>query len=132
MVPEISKLCRIALCIAVTSVECERSFSTHNKIKSKFRSSLKTENLNYLMNIHVSSEELETYNPEKAVKIWKIKKKRRQGILFQPYKAYLLNSIYPFYAGGHFHCYMLDESICHFWVSGLFCHFSSIFDRKSC
>lgn len=85
MLPEFSKLCRIALCIAVTSVECERSFSTQNKIKNKFRSSLKTENLNYLINIHMSSEELETYNPEKAVKIWKIKKTRRQGRLFQPY-----------------------------------------------
>ena len=25
--------------------------------------------------------------------------------------------------GGLFHCYVLDESICHFRVSGLFCHF---------
>ena len=32
MVPEFSTLCRIALCIAVTSVECERSFSTQKKI----------------------------------------------------------------------------------------------------
>lgn len=87
ILPEFSKLCRIALCIVVTSVECERSFSTQNKIKNKFRSSLKTENLNYLINIHMSSEELETYDPEKAVKLWKIKKKRRKGRLFQPYKA---------------------------------------------
>ena len=87
MVPEFSKLCRIALCIAVTSVECKRSFSTQNKIKNKFRSSLKTENLNYFIKIHISSEELETYNPEKTADIWKIKKKTRQGRLFQPYKA---------------------------------------------
>ena len=59
------------------------------KIRSKANSEvlLKTENLNYLIKIHMSSEELETYNPEKAVKIWKIKMKRRQGRLLQPYKA---------------------------------------------
>ena len=75
--------------IVVTSVECERSFSAQNKIKNKFRSSLKTENLNYLINIHMSSEDLETYtgNPVMAVKLWKIKKKRRKGRLFQPCKA---------------------------------------------
>ena len=86
LLPEFSKLCRLALCIAVTSVECERSFSTQNKIKNKFRSSLKTENLNGLINIHMSSEELEEYNPANAVKLWRMKK-RREGRLTQPYKA---------------------------------------------
>lgn len=33
MLPEFSKLCTIALCVSVTSVECERSFSTQNRIK---------------------------------------------------------------------------------------------------
>ena len=27
-------------------------------------------------------------------------------------------SIYPLYTDRHFHCYMLDESICHFWKLG--------------
>ena len=40
----------------------------------------------------------------------------------------------PLYTGGFFHCYILDESICHFRVSGLFCLFYStcIFDGNSC
>ena len=67
--PEFSKRCRIAICIAVTSVQCERSFSTQNKIKNKFRSSLKTENLNCLINIHMISEELKKYNTAKAVEL---------------------------------------------------------------
>ena len=33
----------------------------------------------------------------------------------------------PLYAGGRFHCYMLDESICHFWDVGSFCRFYSFF-----
>ena len=39
--------------------------------------------------------------------------------------------INPLYTSGLFQHYMLDESICHLGVSGLFCHFNSIFDRKS-
>ena len=35
--------------------------------------------------------------------------------------------INPLYTGGLFHCYMLDESICHLKLSGLFCGFYSIF-----
>ena len=35
--PNMAKIGAIALCMQVTSVECERSFSTQNRIKSKFR-----------------------------------------------------------------------------------------------
>ena len=34
--PNMAKLGTIALCMQVTSVECERSFSTQNRIKCKF------------------------------------------------------------------------------------------------
>ena len=47
--------------------------------------------------------------------------------------AYMDNVVLnPLYTGGLFHCYMLDESICHLGMSGLFCFFYSIFDGKSC
>ena len=35
----------------------------------------------------------------------------------------------PLYTGGLFHCYMLDDSICHFGVSGLSLY--SIFDGNN-
>ena len=38
----------------------------------------------------------------------------------------------PWYTGELFHCYMLKDFICHLGVSGLFCHFYSTFDGKSC
>lgn len=87
MMPELAKLCTIALCISVTSVECERSFSAQNRIKSKYRCSLKTENLSNLLNIQMNSATLTDYDPRKAVKLWMAKKKRRLGRLCQPYKA---------------------------------------------
>ena len=34
--------------------------------------------------------------------------------------------------GGLFHCYMLNESICHFRGVGVYFHFYSIFHRKLC
>lgn len=87
MFPEFSKLCTIALCISVTSVECERSFSTQNRIKSKYRSSLKTENLNNLITIVLNENSLTTFNPRDSIALWDAKKRRRRSRLIQPYKA---------------------------------------------
>ena len=39
-------------------------------------------------------------------------------------------SFNPLYTGGLFYCFMLDESIVILGVSGLVCHFYSIFDEK--
>ena len=44
--PNVSKLATIAVCLQPTSVECERSFSTQTRLKSKFRVSLATDTLN--------------------------------------------------------------------------------------
>ena len=43
----------------------------------------------------------------------------------------ILSKINPLYTSRLFHYYMLDESICHFRVLGLFCHFYSILDGNS-
>ena len=43
----------------------------------------------------------------------------------------ILKSFNPLYTGELCHCYTLDESICHFRDSGLFCRFYSIFDGNS-
>ena len=51
--PEISRLCRTALCIPVTRVDCERRFSMQNKIKVKAWTSLNPETLETLMKLAV-------------------------------------------------------------------------------
>ena len=44
VLPNMSILASIGLFIQLTSVECERKFSVQNKMKSKFRASLKADN----------------------------------------------------------------------------------------
>lgn len=60
MFPRFSKLCTCttAICISVTSVECERRLSTQNRIKSKYRSSIMTENLNNLITFVLNENSL--------------------------------------------------------------------------
>lgn len=84
--PEFSKLCKIALCISVTSVECERSFSVQNRIKCKYRSSLKAEGLDNLITIQMCKVDVRSFVPTRAVRLWHSKKKRRVARLCQEYK----------------------------------------------
>ena len=80
-------LFKIALCFSVTSIECERSFSVHNRIKNKYRGSIKSEKLDTLISIAMSKVELTSFNPNKAIRLWLAKTKRRKSRLCQEYKA---------------------------------------------
>ena len=81
--PEISRLCRIALCVPVTSVACERGFSLQNKIKVKARTSLNPESLETLMKLAVGPS-IEEFPYERAIRHWNNEKKRRLARLYQP------------------------------------------------
>ena len=83
--PEISRLCKIAMCIPVSSVACERGFSLQNKIKVKARTSLTPEALDMLMKL-ATGPEIETFPYELAVRHWNKEKKRRLARLYQPKK----------------------------------------------
>ena len=85
IMPNFSKLCKIALCLCITSVECEISFSTQNRIKNKFRCSLKPEQLDILMRISLIGPSVENYNVVPAIQLWK-QKTRRTSRLMQPYQ----------------------------------------------
>lgn len=86
VMPNVSILASIALCMQLTSVECERSFSIQNKLKSKFRASLKAEKLDCLMKINMVGQSLEKYDPDPAINHWLTKRKRRKRRLFAEYK----------------------------------------------
>ena len=54
-----TKLSQIALSFCLTGVVCERSFSVQNRLKSKFRCSLKEEKLDCLMFMKIEGLEME-------------------------------------------------------------------------
>ena len=70
----------------LTSVECERSFSVQNKLKTKHRASVGSEKLNTLMTIYMLGPPAELYDPTPAISYWLRKKKRRKGRLFSEYR----------------------------------------------
>ena len=80
-------LCKVALCMTLTSVEFVRTFSTQNRLKSKHRSSLLSVCVDTLMNISMCGPSLPDFNPIKPVQLWYAKKKSRKGRLSQEYNA---------------------------------------------
>ena len=84
--PNCAKLVEIALCMQPTSVECERSFSTYNRLKTKHRAPIKSEKLNTLMTICMLGPSATEYDPSPAIVHWLRKKKRRKRRLFSEFK----------------------------------------------
>ena len=81
-----AKLSVIALCMQLTSVACERSFSVQNKLKTKHRASVESEKLNTLMTMYMMGPPAELYDPTPAISYWLRKKKRWKGRHFREYK----------------------------------------------
>lgn len=86
IMPEFSKLAVIALCLSLTSVECERSFSTQNRLKSRYRASVKADQLDVMMKISMLGPDPKEFNPYQAIRLWANKKKRRRGRLYAEYR----------------------------------------------
>ena len=57
-------------------------------------------------------------------------------VLMSPLRMFILvkkyNLLNQLYTGRFFHCYMVESPIVILGMSGLFCHFYSNFDGKSC
>ena len=87
LMPNAYVLACIGICMQLTSVECERSFSVQNHIKSKFRASLKSEKLDCLLKINILGPALEKYEPDTAIMHWLRNKKKRKKRFFASYKA---------------------------------------------
>jgi hypothetical protein len=82
MMPNMAKLAAIALCLQPTSVECERSFSTQNRLKCKLRASLGSEKLNTLMIISMLGPSLKMFDATSSIVYWLRQKRRRKSRLF--------------------------------------------------
>ena len=75
----IIKLIQIVYCILFSSVECERSFSRQNKIKTKDRNLLTTDTLDMLMRIFLEGPKSKNFNYTRVFTIWS-NQKRCTGI----------------------------------------------------
>lgn len=85
ILPNFAILANIALCMQLTSVDCERSFSTQNRLKSKYRAALGSEKLDILLTISMIGPDVTNFNLEPAITHW-LRKKRRKNRLFADYK----------------------------------------------
>ena len=70
--PQLSRLASIALIIPVSTAECERCFSSMNRIKTDLRNRLNTSTLCQIlvMRIVLEGGELEKFDFVKAAEIW--------------------------------------------------------------
>ena len=62
--------------LPLSSVECERSFSKMNLIKTKLRNQLEEDTLDNLMFISIVGKDIEKMNFNVPIENWKIGKKR--------------------------------------------------------
>lgn len=71
--PNMLKLVTLALTMPLSTAVCERGFSKHNLIKTRYRARLKTQNVATLMKMSLDTPDLasmDTFNFTKAFEIW--------------------------------------------------------------
>ncbi|CAM4610200.1 unnamed protein product [Leuciscus chuanchicus] len=66
----INKVVKLSLTLPLSSAACERGLSHLNIIKTKYRSRLSHARLSALMQIHLSTQTTETFDPKHAVDLW--------------------------------------------------------------
>lgn len=75
--PNMTTLLKCCFVIPMTSVKCERGFSTQNRIKSNFRTSLECKTLDDLMRISEDGPDPDEMDFNRALKYWKKEKVRQ-------------------------------------------------------
>lgn len=75
--PCLSKLASIALTLPISTADCERGFSTMNRIKTNPRNRLKTTTLDMLIRLSSEGPSMDTFDYDSAVSVWAQKSKRR-------------------------------------------------------
>ncbi|XP_052214068.1 zinc finger protein 862-like [Dreissena polymorpha] len=84
--PNFAKVAQIGMVMQVISVECERSFSAQNRIKTKYRAALKDESLEALLTVNLLGPTVANFKPIKCVQTWLRRKRRRKERLMEAYK----------------------------------------------
>ena len=77
--PIICHLTEIAITVPMASVACEQTFSTQNRIKSKYRNSMHLKALDTLIRISTSLIPIHEFPFERAIAKWESGKARGSG-----------------------------------------------------
>ena len=77
IIPNVCKLLEVAVLIPMSSVSCERGFSTQNRILTRFRTRLSTQALNDLMRISEDGPSFKQFDFNRAVTALKKEKVRK-------------------------------------------------------
>ena len=75
--PYLSKIASIALTLPVSTADCERGFSTMNRIKTDRRTRLNTPTLDKLIRISSEGPNIDSFDFDTAVSVWAEKSNRR-------------------------------------------------------
>ena len=68
--PAYSAMCKLLLCVSVTSVGCERAFSLQNRIKTKLRNRLGEDRVDMLMRSSMGPS-IDIFEHKAAVRHWR-------------------------------------------------------------
>ena len=83
--PHYTTMCKLLLCIPITSVECERAFSLQNRLKTKLRNRLGEERVDLLMVLNMGPP-IDRFDHVAVVRHWRAEKKRKLSMLYRPSK----------------------------------------------
>ena len=87
MYPQLTKLATIGALIPVSTAECERAFSSLNRIKTELRNRLKTSTFDFLMRISIEGPPLAEFDFERAADIWGGMRNRRLSVGHSSYSS---------------------------------------------
>ena len=80
MFPQMRKLIAILAILPISTAECERAFSTMNRIKTDLRNRMKTPTLESLMHISITGPPLQDFDFSEAADVWGKMRNRRISV----------------------------------------------------
>ena len=78
--PTLSLLASITLTLPLSTADCERGFSTMNRIKTDSRNRLKTITLDMLIRLSTEGPSLDSFHFDAALSMWAQKTNRRISV----------------------------------------------------
>jgi hypothetical protein len=78
--PQLACFASLGLTIPFSTADCERAFSSMNRVKTPLRNRLKTSTLDSLLRISIECPDLEDFNFDQALSTWTSTRNRRISV----------------------------------------------------